>query len=350
MLTKKVIYLATIIISSCLFESKAQEKPNNCDIRKYNYYTNLAELHILDSTFQQALHYYDSAFYYAKSPFYRDRYNYLVCNALVGDYAKCRTAVIYLLEKGMNDKLVFENPALSSFLASSFGEDIHKLDLGPTYDTSLRLKYDSLIIEDQTFRKLNRHHYRDFYSDLIDKIDSSNIVCMLDLINKRGWPTIDNIGIPQSIDFKYEAIIIHQGDPKYQLYNFSKDIMFAYENCCIEGDRAFKLVTLSNNHKISMANLVTIVYDSLNLFTNKDLNAFSHKTGFFKLDDEEMAIINEERKLFGLESITDFRRKVLYGLKDKRFMLEFTAGKEFYAFNTLSDYVYACKNLVSIID
>lgn len=344
------IYLTIFLLFVCHCETKAQGIQTHCDIKKYNYFTNLAELQILDSSYKKALAFYDSAFSYSNSSFYRERFNYMVCNAVVGNYEKCRTTLIYLLEKGMNKNLVLDNPAFSSFLLSSYGEDFHKLDLKPTYDISLRQKYDSLLMEDQRLRKLNRHHYRDFYGFAIDKIDSSNIVCMLDLISKHGWPTIDNIGIPEDNIFEYEAIIIHQGDPRYQLYNFTKDLMSAYEDCDIEGDRAYKLVRQSNNHSATMENLMTIVYDSLGKFNKDSLNSFPNKTGFFKLDAQEISQIEKERALFGLESVSDFQLKVLYGMRDKRFNLAYTAGKEVLVYSNLFDYEYACKNLDSTID
>jgi len=344
---RKLIYTAIIILSQCLCGIKAQETQQECNIRMYNYYTNLAELQILDSTYQKALCYYDSAFYYSKSPFYRDRFNNMVCNALIGNYEKCRSAVIYLLEKGMNRNLVLNNPAFSSFLLSSYGEDIHKLGLSPTYDISLRLKYDSLIIADQYFRNLKSRHYREFYSDTIDKIDSSNVEFMNDLIRKHGWPTIDNVGIPPSNDPQYQLIIMHQGDPKYQYYNYAEDVCSAYENCLIEPDRALFLISWSNNYHTNPACLITVVYDTLDLFTRDSLSSFSYTTGFLNLNAEEVSKIAKERELLGLESILDLQRKVLYSLRDKRFNLEYIGGIEFWAFTKMKDYQHASKNMIS---
>lgn len=345
----KLIFTLIIILSECLCGIKAQEAKKECNIRLYNYYTNLAELQILDSTYQKALIYYDSAFYYGKSPFYRDRYNYLVCNALVGNYEKCRLGIIYLLEKGIDRNVLINNPALTSFFLSNFGKDIPKLDVRLTYDTSLRLKYDSLIIADQCFRKLKPHHYREYYSDTIDKIDSSNVEFMKELIRDYGWPTIDNIGIPERNYFQYQLIIMHQGgDSDYQYYNFAQDILCAYENCLIEPDRAKFLISWSNNSTTNPACLFTAVYDSLDLFKKDSLFSFCYKTGFLNLTSDEISNIEKERKLYALETITDLKRKVLYGLKDKRFDLEYTGGMEFRAFINFKDYQYCCSNIIAI--
>lgn len=338
--------LSLLILS--LDSAKGQNSNKECNIRRYNYYTNLAELQILDSTYQKALCYYDSAFYYSKSPFYRDRFNYMVCNALVGNYEKCRTSVIYLLEKGMNRDLVLNNPALSAFLVSSYGRDIHKLDLHPTYDTSLKQKYDSLLIADQYFRNLKHHHYRELYSDTIDKIDSSNVEFMNGLIRNQGWPTIDNVGIPPKNNPQYQLIIMHQGEPKYQYYNYAEDIHRAYENALIEPDRALFLIAWSNNYSTNPASLITVVYDSLDVFVRDSLSSYCHTTGFLNLNADEISKVAKERELLGMESISDLQRKALYSLKDKRFNLEYIGGMDFWAFTKLKDYQHAINNLILI--
>jgi hypothetical protein len=350
MLHQRIIFIFAVLslLILSLDNAKGQNTNKECNIRRYNYYTNLAELQILDSTYQKALCYYDSAFCYSKSPFYRDRFNNMVCNALVGNYEKCRTALIYLLEKGMNRVLVLNNPAFSSFLVSSYGRDIHELDLRPTYDTSLKQKYDSLIIADQYFRNLKHHHYREFYSDTIDKIDSSNVEFMNGLIRNHGWPTIDNVGIPPNNYPQYQLIIMHLGDPKYQYYNYAEDIHRAYENGLIEPDRALFLIAWSNNYSTNPASLITVVYDSLDVFVRDSLSSYCHTTGFLNLNADEISKVAKERELLGMESISDLQRKALYSLKDKRFNLEFIGGMDFWAFTKLKDYQHASSNLILI--
>lgn len=353
MLNKKNVLLSILLAFSinCLNSVKAQETQKVCNIKQYSYYTNLAELAIVDSSYNQALSFYDSAFCHILSPFLRDRFNELVCNAITGDYEKCRTQIMYLFGKGLNRDLIRDNQAFSSFLASTYGRDILELNVNPTYNIELRATYDSIFEADQFFRRLHPRNYHDFYNDTINKIDASNVNLMNQLILKYGWPTIDLIGVSEIYTHQYEIIIVHQSDRKYQVYNYAEDIMKAYENCQIEPDKAIYLYTWSNNAKeasIMESGLTTIVYDSLGVFTQDSIMSFQHKTGFSYIPEERMTQFNKERQVFGLESIYDMRRKVLYSLKDKRFIFNKKGTIQTFTITNLKDYTHFGKNLVEL--
>ncbi|MDD2529181.1 MAG: hypothetical protein PHT26_14180 [Lentimicrobiaceae bacterium] len=346
------IYITFVLIFSihCLSSVKAQNTQKDCNIRQYSYYTNLAELAIIDSTYQKALSYYDSAFSNIHSPFIRDRYNESVCNAITGNYQKCKSGVVYLIEKGLTRDRFKDNQAFSSFLLSDYGKDILEQNIKPTYDTILRAKYDSIFEADQFFRKLHPTNYHDYYHDTILNIDASNVKLMNELIERYGWPTMDLIGAYDfGISAGFQIIIIHQGNHIYQVYNYAEDLLDAYESCLIEPDRAQFLIASSNSSNelsVNFSGLITVVLDSLVLSNRENYRSFQHKTGFLNIPDEKLAVINQERKAFGLESIGDLRRKVLYSQKDKRFYFQFSGGIQFLTMPNKEDYNHLSKNLI----
>jgi hypothetical protein len=78
----------------------------------------------------------------------------------------------------------------------------------------------------------------------------------------------------------------------------------------------------------------------------EDLNKYQHKSGFYKLSDESMQKIDTKRKEFGLESIENFRRKIIFSDKDKRFYFKYYGSKTGFTMPILEDYEYSAKNLV----
>lgn len=341
------IFFFVGLLIQCPKYAKGQEIQRICNIKMYSYYTNLAELSIVDSAYSQALSYYDSAFHQIDSPFFRDRFNKMVCTAITGDYEKCRAELIYLIEKGLNRDFIKDNTALSAFLTSEYGQDIQELNIKPTYNSFLRTKYDSLVEADQLFRRGHKYDYREFYSDTISKIDASNVKYMNELIKEYGWPTIDNVGITDINYPQYQVIILHQGDDKYKCYYYADDLLNAYENCQIEPDRAQFLIAWSNSSQSPHTEfgLVTIVYDSLRSFQEDSLKSFLHKTGFLKIQEEEMAKINQEREIFGLEPINELRRKALFASKNKNFILQHLGSVLSLVAGNMKDYNYAISNL-----
>ncbi len=334
----------------CIYNSSSgQVKPGNCDFRQYAHYVNLAELSITDSAYQKAIASYDSAGLFIDSPFAKDRYNKTVCYALTSEYDHCRSGLIYLFGKGLDRQKIRDNPAFTEFLLSETGKDLPDLEVELTYNTRLRLVYDSLHAADQYFRIKHLKDYHDYDHDTITKIDASNVKTMNRLIVEYGWPTEDLIGIEDLGFQQYEIIIIHQHNYKYQIYNYAEDVKEAYENCRIDVSKAAYLIMESTGRDDMMAmdaGLVTYIFDPEGYYKHEDLMLYRHKTGFFRLKEDKKEVINQKRRTFGLEPIDDLRRKVMFSERDKRFCFHFNGGKTGFTTANIEDYEYAAKNIV----
>jgi len=174
---------------------------------------------------------------------------------------------------------------------------------------------------------------------------------MNELIKKYGWPTEDLLGIEDIISpQQYEIIIIHQRNPKYRVYDYTADIKNAYENCLINANKAQYLIAVINGSdecKIMDSGILTIVYDSLGTFQNDNLLYYQHKTGFLKLSENRMKEIDIKRKQTGLESLSEFRRKIIYSMKDKRFIFQYYGGKSLWTYPYKADYKFNDNKLIS---
>ncbi|HCT71232.1 MAG TPA: hypothetical protein DF409_09610 [Bacteroidales bacterium] len=331
------------------FTLSAQENQKNCDIRQYAYYTNLAELSITDSAYQKAIAYYDSASQFIDSPFAKDRYNKSVCYALSGNYEECRPVLLYLAGKGLDRQIIIDNPAFKEFLASEAGKDFPELKIDLTYNIRLRAIYDSIHEADQYFRRKHPKNYHDYYHDTITKIDASNVKLMNELIVQYGWPTEDLIGISDLGFLKYEIIVILQSHT-FQIYNYSVDILKALEKGLIDMTTAAYLILWSNSRDdfgLMEIGYVLHVFDPEGTCKmGEDLNKYQHKAGFVQLPDETRQKYNSRRKEFGLESIENFRRKIIFSYKDNRFFFKYHGGKSGFTWSGYEDYEYAVKNMV----
>lgn len=347
----RIYQVNTLLLILCSLSSIGQPQTHNCSIIEYTRLINNAEMAIIDSSYQLAISYYDSASQNIDTPFAKDRYNGAVCLALQGNFERCQTSLLYLLGKGLEWNLIKNNPAFIKFIKSEYGKRLLEINIEPTYNTAMRRVYDSIYEADQYFRKLHPRNYHDYFNDTVRKIDATNVKCMNDLIIKFGWPTEDLIGINTPGVQQYETIIIHQSNLKYQIYNYSSDILFFYRMCLIEPNKAQYLISRSDNTNICSvmdAGLVTIVYDSLNIFNDEDLTPFLYKTGFYKISNEIKMNIDQERRLFGLEPIDDFRRKALFGQKDKRFLFPGYGGQSTFTFRKKNDFEKNRKLIISL--
>lgn len=345
----KIAIIFTIV--DCFFIQNplwSQDQHSNCNIKQYSYYVNLAELSITDSLYEQAIQFYDSAVVFIPSAFARDRYNKAVCLALTGNFEKCKKSLLYLLEKGLSREIIIENRAFESFLLSQQGKELLEKKPELTYNTNLRSIYDSIFEADQYFRRIHPHNYHDYYHDTISKIDASNVKFMNDLIKNYGWPDEDLIGIYFPQTAPYEIIIIHQHKSDYQIYNYTEHLMNAFESCHLTADKAAWLIAdigEKDETSIFASGYVMIVYDPEENFQMDSLTNYRHKIGFYDIESEKKLTLDIRRKAFGLSSIDDYRRKVLFGLRDKLFMFIYKGGKTTLTVSDIEQYEYMTKNL-----
>jgi hypothetical protein len=191
-----------------------------------------------------------------------------------------------------------------------------------------------------------------FYGDTVCAIDASNVKYMNKLILKYGWPTEDLIGIMNLDQQPYDLIIIHQGNgAPCRIYDYTEDIRNTYEKGQISVQRAAYLIFRTSTGYDDLgemsSGIVTVVYDSAGKFSNKNLDSFIYKTGFFHISDKSMKEINDKRFEFGLESITEMQRKLLFNKKDNRFHFSSYGGNSIFTVESKSEYEDRIKNLVS---
>jgi hypothetical protein len=87
---------------------------------QYFYYTNKAELAIVDGQHAAAINYYDSSMQFLTIPLGQDVYNAALCHALAGNNARAFKALSFLVTLGV-DMTIFNQPGLKSLKKDSKG-------------------------------------------------------------------------------------------------------------------------------------------------------------------------------------------------------------------------------------
>ncbi len=76
--------------------------------KQYFYYTNKAELSIVDSNYSKAVEYYDSSSRFLTVPLAQDIYNLTLCNILLKNYDRAFEGVRFLIERGCDSTLFYK--------------------------------------------------------------------------------------------------------------------------------------------------------------------------------------------------------------------------------------------------
>ncbi|HVI47247.1 MAG TPA: hypothetical protein VM802_20385 [Chitinophaga sp.] len=311
-------------------------------IQKYLTLRNKAEMKIVDSNYIQALSLYVKAFATNQKPFDTDIYNAAVCASLTGDDRLCARYINNLLKLGLNYKLIESNIAFQTFLNSQDWKMLRKRhennNVQYTYNKNLRKVLDSLNEQDQYYRRRPKGYQ--LYIDSIRQIDTSNVHYLKRLIQIYGFPNEYKIGIsPQSIpSMPYDVLFIHQAKKGRvgQVYDFTPEI----KNAMYKGSLDPRIGTgfiehMNSNMELyySVNAIRMYVFDSSNTLYQKQLDELPSRvvdSAFFEEiiipDSTEENRINRIRAELGLESFNDYKKKVKYFSKDKRFLLSKIGG------------------------
>jgi hypothetical protein len=96
-------FLFTIALSLLFFSNTIGQ----INAEKYFYYTNRAELSIVDSNYIEAIKNYDSSLAYLPVPFSQDVYNATICYTLQKQYEKAFAGIKFLIQRGV-DSTIFQ--------------------------------------------------------------------------------------------------------------------------------------------------------------------------------------------------------------------------------------------------
>jgi len=283
----------------------------------YYPFINRAELSIIDGNYQKALLSYDTAFVNVSKPFARDYVNALVCAIKTGDKKKGFRFCDSLIAKGVSEKFFLEYGSLRPLWESPEWENFIKeyqsksKKFSINKDTVLKNIILKLNERDQEFRS-KPGSYR-AYRDTINKIDSENVAIIRNIIRLKGFPNENMVGIvdPTTI-FVPGYIVFHHycqslSIKKEGKYNFKDDFIKAVKEGKLDPHRFAFFLSLQNERSLLLGGWGV---------SKCKVGTRESKLLGDKYSPEKKKLINETRPLYGLESLEDYYKKVVFTLKN----------------------------------
>lgn len=276
-----------------------------------------AETAIVEKDLSSALTNYQNAFRVTDKAFAIDLVNATVCASKLDSISTAFHFLHTLVLKGVSEVYLREfqgfekirlDPKWKDFISS-----YDALRSSVQFNDRLYVQLDSLSEMDQKFRIAPGSYGK--YGDTIAKIDESNIIFLIEIIKKNGFPNEHILGTeyPQ-INFPGEIIFIHNCEQKSfdasdLKYNFAVDFYTAVEKGELDPHRMAQLLSLQGKYAPRIGQN-TVMYLSIN---GLDSEPFRQK-----VNQEMISSIDEYRVRIGLENQSDFYRKAVFQLIDPR--------------------------------
>jgi hypothetical protein len=327
-------------------------------MKVYYYHVNKAELAIIAGNYSVALSNYDSAFSENTAPFAKDSYNAAICYTLLKKYEKCDPLLRGILEKGYSIEKLKLEPSFREYFKTEFGSNLLKYAQTKPFhfNTKLRHSLDSLAKMDQLFRIKEGKYV--VYGDTIRKIDRSNVAFLNKIIEQYGFPGENIIGVADSslTNPPYGIIIIHQtAGAKNRVFDYS-DIV---KRAILEGevDAKSTIYLLSRSMEKDLygtfdGGVVRFVVDSAasadSQYSTKDTEYTNSTWYIVALSESKLAKINAARKEVGLENLDEYRRKIIFSMTNKQFVLGLNSGANTYIVSKKEEVENFSKNLIPV--
>ncbi|SOE21933.1 hypothetical protein SAMN06298216_2382 [Spirosomataceae bacterium TFI 002] len=317
--------LLLILLLTSVFGNKVLAQNTNY---LQSYFPNIhdAEMNLIEDNYYQALVSYAKAFDQTSDGHLKDYFNAAVCATYLGD---ATTAYKYLektAEKGLSLDFVKSEVAFQAIQKDPEWRDFELVFLSKRrgaeqqINKDLKNVLDILVSRGNWFRERNA----ETFADTIAMIDADNALILDSLMNEFGFPGENEIGIGEGgypiIQYPFYEIIKLQV-PSVQVVNFSNKIISGMKNGRITPHIASSLLRVVNDSDDYFSRFIYMIKmdETLSSKPVEKVNQWVHA----ELTDEDERRFNELRLNFGLETLEDYQRKILFSLQDHRFLLPY---------------------------
>lgn len=300
-------------------------------LKAYHPAINKAELAVIDEKYKDALEYYQQAFGGVSKGFMKDYFNAAVCATYLGDATNTYKYLLEVAAKGISIDFIKDEPAFIGIQRDPNWREFEKQYLAKkrefdiSINKSLLDKLHKIYERDQWFRVRNA----EAFADTIAKIDKQNALELDYLIAKYGFPGEDQIGCGEGgmpiIQYPFYLVMKRQS-PENQTINFSNAILEAMRKGRILPHTAATLMaTINGNDSFFARHVYKILGTDSPDFRGKPFSDRIDKWVFRQISAADEQRINEMRFANGMEALADYRRKILFSLKDNRFLFPYRA-------------------------
>jgi hypothetical protein len=296
--------------------------------KDYHPFINSAENFLIEDNMYDALKQYSRAFAKTEEGFLKDYFNAAVCASYLGDANMVYAMLRKLASKGLSLDFVKNEVTFSSIQQDmawvSFEEEY--LELYNTFNASLNPRLIN-ILQILNNRDTYFRESIEITADSLALIDAQNAVLLDTLIAQFGFPGEKEIGIgPNGVPHIEPAFyeIIKRQHPENQTINFSNQILEASRNGKIEPHLAARLLAILNANDIYFIRLIYKIYvDTPSAFSHIPNAEKLNEWVYLNIPEEDERQIDQLRLKNGMETLKEYRQKVLFSLQEHRFLLPY---------------------------
>ncbi|AFK02819.1 hypothetical protein Emtol_1674 [Emticicia oligotrophica DSM 17448] len=298
-------------------------------VKAYHPIINKAELAIIDGKYKDAFENYEKAFATVPRAFMKDYFNAAVCATYLGDATNTYKYLLEVANKGISLDFIKDEAAFTSIQQDPNWRNFEKSFLAKKREfdqkinRSLQDKLAKIVERDKSYRVRDAQAF----ADSIVKIDRQNATELDYIFDKYGFPGEDQIGCGEGgmpiIQYPFYTVIRRQTSDN-QTINFSNHLLNAAQGGRITPHSASHIMATINGNDIFLARHVfKIMSDEPEMIQGKAFSAKLNKWVFRQIDAADEQRINEMRLQNGMETLADYRKKIIFSLKDNRFLFPY---------------------------
>lgn len=298
-------------------------------LKTYFPHINSAELAIIEDNYYQALKSFEKAFENTKDGHLKDYFNAAVCATYLGDANLTYKFLEKVGGKGLSLDFVKNEVAFKAIQRDPDWRnfELKYLEAKRQFEKSQNQKLKEVLRILKSRTDWFELKSVETFADTLRLLQNDNAYRLDSLIGLYGFPGENEIGIGDKgypvITYPFYDIIKSQ-TPNEQFINFSNHIITGVRQGRLTPQMASYLLRFINDDDIyfsrfvyqikldeSISNLDMKHGDKANKWVHSDLSA----------EDERR--FDELRLDFGLDKMSDYRRKVLFSIEDHRFLLPY---------------------------
>jgi hypothetical protein len=294
----------------------------------YSKNINTAEIYFIDRMYETALESYKMAFSKRENIFGKDLYNAALTAERIKEYKQCSIFFDSLCSKGFEirtlDKIYFSGFLKSKWYKNITAKYIDRSKLNKKHKIN-KDYFNRILEDDQYFRMRNPTNYMQYeFANIIRILDSINAYKLIGFIEENGFPSEFNCGIDSAQDFPFhnfptQILIMHQafGGPT-RVINFTP-----YTLDALKKEEVLPHIGI---FQYATANGKDSLFGK-DCFFNLEQEDGKYKYAYYpKFLDGKEEEFNKNRKAYNLESLDDYRKKIIYWLTHNDLKFDFIMG------------------------
>ncbi len=298
-------------------------------VKVYYPAINNAESLVVDGKYKDALENYQKAFVAVPRGFMKDYFNAAVCATYLGDATNTYKYLLEVAAKGISLDFIKDESAFIGIQQDPNWRNFEKDYLAKKRAFDLKVnknikdKLAKIVERDQWFRIRDTQTF----ADTIIKIDRQNASELDYIIDRYGFPNEETIGCGEGgtpvIQYPFYGVIRRQ-TPDNQTVNFSNYLLAAVRTGKISPHTATHIMATINANDVFFARHVfKILTDESLKMQGKPFAAKLNKWVFRQIDQVDEQRINEMRLQNGMETLAEYRKKILFSINDNRFLFPY---------------------------